>query len=121
MRRKILPLVLGGALSVAAIAPAAAAPPDAVTFAGGLVNVVVQNVLNDSLNDVVDASDSLNNALQNVAQNARILNGLEVRIVDVLNDLDVNVSDINITVLENGDVLVTVLGTGGIIDTITFS
>ena len=119
MRRKmLLPLILGGALSVAAVAPAAAAP---VTVSGGLVNLVVQNVLNNSLNDVVDVSDSLNNALQNVAQNARILNGLTVTVENVLNDLNVNVSDINVEVLENGDVVVTVLGTGGIIDTITFS
>ena len=85
------------------------------------MNVVVQNVLNDSLNDVVDISDSLNNALQNVLQNARILNGLEVRIQDVLNDLSVTVTDVNITVLDNGDIQVVVLGAGGtIIDTITF-
>ena len=121
MRRRLLPFVLGGALSIAAIAPAMAAPPPTVTFAGGLVNVVVQNVLNDSLNDVVDISDSLNNALQNVLQNARILNGLEVTIQNVLNNLNVNVSDINIEVLENGDIVVTVLGTGGIIETITLT
>ncbi len=118
MRRKILPFILGGALSIAAVVPAAAAP---TVVSGGLVNLVVQNVLNNSLNDVVDVSDSLNNALQNVAQNARILNGLTVTVENVLNNLNVNVSDINVEVLDNGDVLVTVLGTSGIIDTITFS
>ena len=127
MRRKLLlPLVLGGALTVAAVAPAAAAPPTAVTTASGLVNVVVQAVLNNvailnnSLNDVVEVNinDSLNNALQNVLQNARILNGLEVTIENVLNDLNVNVSDIEINVANDG-IVVTVLGTGGIIDTIT--
>jgi hypothetical protein len=127
MRRKLLlPLVLGGALTVAAVAPAAAAPPTTVATAGGLVNVVVQAVLNNvailnnSLNDVVEVNinDSLNNALQHVLQNARILNGLEVTIENVLNDLNVNVSDIEINVANDG-IVVTVLGTGGIIDTIT--
>ena len=94
MRRKFLPFILGGALSVAAIAPVAAAPPTAVTAANGLVNVVVQAVidqvdvdvlndaLNNSLNDVIEVNidDSLNNALQNVLQNARILNGLELTV-----------------------------------------
>ena len=127
MRRKLLlPLVLGGALTVAAVAPAAAAPPTAISAASGLVNVVVQavlnnvDILNNSLNDVVEVNinDSLNNALQNVLQNARILNGLEVTIENVLNDLNVNVSDIEINVANDG-IVVTVLGTGGIIDTIT--
>lgn len=123
MRRKLLlPLILGGALSVAAVAPAAAVPPATVTFTGGLVNVVIQNVLNNSLNDVIDINDSFNNALQNVLQNARILNNLEVTIQNVLNNLNVTVSDVNITVLENGDIVVVVLGAGGtIIDTITLA
>ena len=131
MRRKILPFILGGALSIAAIAPAAAAPPTAITAANGLVNVVVQalidqidvDVLNDSLNnslnDVVEVNinDSLNNALQNVLQNARILNGLTVTVENVLNDLNVNVSDIDIDVANDG-IVITVLGAGGIADTI---
>lgn len=126
MRRKILPYILGGALSIAAIGPAAAAPPTAVTAANGLVNVVVQAVLsrvailNNSLNDVVEVNvnDSLNNALQNVLQNARILNGLEVTVENVLNNLSVNVSDVDISVADDG-IVITVLGTGGIVDTIT--
>ena len=132
MRRKmLLPLILGGTLSVAAVAPAAAAPPDAITAANGLVNVVVQavidqvdvdvlnNSLNNSLNDVVEVNinDSLNHALQNVLQNARILNGLTVTVENVLNDLNVNVSDIVVTVAEEG-IVVNVLGGGGIADTI---
>jgi len=126
MRRKLLlPLILGGALSVAAIGPAAAAPPVAVAT-GGLVNVVVQavltntNILTDSLNGGVvnvDIDDSLNNALQNVLQNARIANGLEITIQDVLNDLNINVSDIEVNVANDG-IVVTVLGAGGIVDTI---
>lgn len=125
MNKKILPFFLGGALAVAAVAPAAAARPTAVG-AGGLVNVVVQAVLTNTniLTDVVDGGvvnvdidDSLNNALQNVLQNARIANGLEVRIFDLLNDLNVNVSDIEINVANDG-IVVTVLGAGGIVDTI---
>ena len=121
MRRKILPFILGGALSVAAIVPAAAAPPQVnVATAGGLVGVVVQAVLNDvdilnnSLNDVVEVNinDSLNNLLQNALQNADIdvLNGLEVRIENVLNNLNVNVSDIDVEILENGNIQISVLG-----------
>lgn len=131
MRRKILPFVLGGALSIAAIAPAAAAPPTGFAGAAGLVNVVVQailddvdvDLLNNSLNDLtitVDIDDTLNNALQNVLQNARILNGLEVTIENVLNDLVVNLEDIEIEVAEGG-IVVNVLSAGGIVDTITLS
>ena len=121
MRRKILPFILGGALSIAAVVPAAAAPPQVnVATAGGLVGVVVQavlnnvDILNNSLNDVVEVniSDSLNNLLQNALQNADIdvLNGLEVRIENVLNNLNVNVSDIDVEILENGNIQINVLG-----------
>jgi hypothetical protein len=126
MRRKLLPLVLGGALSIAAVVPAAAAPPTAVTGASGLVNVVVQAVvdqidvdaLNNSLNNLlqeginVDIDDSLNNALQNVLQNARIANGLAVTLENILNDLDVNVEDVTVTVADGG-IVINVLGAGG--------
>src|SRR5688572_23218251 len=129
MRRKLLPLILGGALSVAAVAPAAAAPPTAIAGAAGLVNVIVQAVidqvnvavlndaLNNSFNDVVEVNidDSLNNALQNAFQNARILNGLTVTIENVLNDLNVNVEDVTVTVIDGG-VSINILGAGGVID-----
>ena len=120
-RRKLLPFILGGALSVAAVGSVSAAPPTGVVAGTGLVNVVLNNVdiLRNSLNDVVDVdiNDSLNNALQNVLQNARILNGLEVTIENLLNNLNVNVSDIDIDVASDG-IVITVLGTGGIVDTI---
>lgn len=120
--KKILPFILGGALSIAAVAPAAAAPPVGVVTGTGLVNVVLNNVdiLNNSANDAIDVniSDSLNNALQNALQNANILNGLTVSIENVLNNLNVNVSDINIEVANEG-IVITILGTGGIVDTIT--
>ena len=125
--KKILPFILGGALAVATVGPAAAAPPVGVAT-GGLVNAVVQVVLdnvailNNSANDFIEVniSDSLNNALQNVLQNARIANGLEVTIQDILNDLNVNVSDIEINVANDG-IVITVLGTGGLVDTITLA
>ena len=121
MRRKILPFILGGALSIAAVAPAAATHQANAAVANGLIGVVVQNVLNNSLNDVVDINDSLNNLLQNALQNADILNDLEVRIFNILNNLNVNVSDITISV-DNNDIVVTVLGAGGtIIETLTIS
>lgn len=120
--KKILPFILGGALSIAAVAPAAAAPPVGVVTGTGLVNVVLNNVdiLNNAANDAIDVniSDSLNNALQNALQNANILNGLTVSIENVLNNLNVNVSDINIEVANEG-IVITILGTGGIVDTIT--
>ena len=119
MRRKILPFILGGALAIGAVAPAAAAP-SANSLTNALVGVTVQAVLNnvDILNDsannliTVDINDSFNNLLQNALQNADIdvLNGIEVRIENVLNNLNVNVSDINVEILENGNVQISVLG-----------
>jgi hypothetical protein len=123
MRRKILPFILGGALSIAAIAPTAAAPPTTLTGGAiGLVNVVVQavvqniEILNNSEVDVitVQIDDSLNN----------LLRGANIQILqDVLNnslnnlDLDVTIQDIQVV---NGDIVVNVLGAGGTVDTIIF-
>ena len=128
MRRRIAPFILAGALSIAAVAPAAAAPPTTVTVAGGLVNVLVGvvlrnvDILNNSLNDVIEVNinDSLNNLLQNALQNADILNGLTVTLENILNNLNVNVSDINIEVIE-GDVVVTILGATGLTDIIVLN
>ena len=127
MRRKLLPLILGGALAIAAVAPAAAAPNN-VSFQRALVGVTVQalvqnvDVLNNSANDFIDVdiNDSLNNLLQNALQNADIdiLNGVEVTVENVLNNLNVNISDIDIELAEEG-IVITVLGAGGIVDTIT--
>ncbi|CAN5578519.1 hypothetical protein BH23CHL10_BH23CHL10_07850 [soil metagenome] len=100
MRRRILPFVLGGALSIAAIAPAAAAP-SINSPVGGLVNVIVQ--VEDSLNDNtvqvlnVDISNSLNRLLQNALQNADIdvlTNSLNNLLRNV--DIDVTVTDITV-------------------------
>jgi hypothetical protein len=121
----LLPLILGGALSVAAVAPAAAVPPQVnVATASGLVGIAVQavlnnvDILNNSLNDVVEVNinDSLNNLLRNA--DIDLLSGIEVTVENVLNNLNVNVSDIDIEVAEEG-IVITILGTGGIVDTIT--
>ena len=130
MRRKLLPFVLGGALSIAAVVPAAAAPNN-TSVTNALIGVTVQaalenvDILNNSLHDLVDVNvnDSLNNLLQNALQNADIdiLNGVEVRIENVLNNLNVNVSDVNVEIID-GDVVVTLLGgtiTNPTVDTIT--
>ena len=98
MRRKLLPLILGGALSVAAVAPAAAARPDNVQLGGaaGLVAAVVQvaanvedvEVLNNSLNNLLRNADIdiLNNVLNNSVNQNDILSNIDIRIIDVLND-----------------------------------
>jgi len=116
MRRKILPFILGGALAVASVAPAAAAPPVNAGGAAGLIAAVVQVAVDveDSLNfeevRVITLEDSVNNALQNAFQNADI-NVLNNAIQNILNrnDVDVTVQDITIV---GDDLQITVLGTG---------
>lgn len=116
MPRKILPFILGGALSIAAIAPAAAAPPTNAGGAAGLIAAVVQVAVNveDSLNDnevrIITLEDSLNNALQNAFQNADI-NVLNNAVQNILNNNDVDVTVTDITVVGD-DLIITVLGTG---------
>ncbi len=110
MRRKILPFILGGALSVAALGPVAAAPPVG-QFAGaaGLVNVIVQAVvqniaiLNDSEVNVirVDVNNSLNNLLRNAD-----IDVLTNFLNNSLNNLNVTIQDIQVV---NGDIVITLL------------
>ncbi len=101
MRRRILPFVLGGALSIAAIAPAAAAP-SINSPVGGLVNVIVQ--VEDSLNDNtvevlrVTISNSLNRLLQNAFQNADI-DVLTNSLNNLLRNADIDVTVTDITVV----------------------
>jgi ABC-type methionine transport system permease subunit len=122
--RRLLPFVLAAGLSVAAVAPAAAAPQTNIAAGGGLISVVVQavlnnvDVLNNSLNDVIEVNinDSLNNALQNVLQNADI-DVLNNSLNNVLNNLNIDVTVTDITVIGDS-VVVTVLGAGGVADTI---
>lgn len=127
MRRKILPFILGGALSIAAVAPAAAASINSPI--GGLVNAVVQveNLLNDSLNDNtvnvlnVTITDSLNRLLQNAFQHADIdvlTNAVQNNLNNLDLDVDVTVTDITVV----GDsIVITVLGTTGVADEIHLS
>ncbi|MGQ0608133.1 MAG: hypothetical protein ACT4OQ_06710 [Chloroflexota bacterium] len=126
LMRRILPFVLAAGLSVAAVAPAAAAPTNASAtraLVGLTVQAIVQNVdlLNNSLNDVIDVniSDSLNNLLQNALQNADI-DVLNDSLNNVLNNLDVDVTVTDITVVGDS-IVITVLGTGGVIDTIVLA
>ena len=118
MRKKILPFILGGALSVAAIAPAAAAPSINSPI-GGLVNVVAQleNVLNNNVVEVIpiNISNSLNNLLQNAFQHADI-DVLRNAVQNILNNNDVDVTVTDITVV--GDSIVISVLSG---DTIVLS
>ena len=98
MRRKILPLILGGALAVAAVAPAAAAPPANRQLGGaaGLIAAVVQvavatediNILNNSLNNLLRNADIdvLNNILNNSVNNNDILSNIDIELDRVLSD-----------------------------------
>jgi hypothetical protein len=100
MRRKLLPLILGGALSVAAVAPAAAADCEINRGgAAGLVAAVVQAnvcdvfILNNSLNNLLRNADI--HVLENILNNSPILS---------FNDVDVDVD------IEDNIITVTILG-----------
>jgi hypothetical protein len=118
MRRRILPLILGGALAVAAVTPAAAARSVQSGGAAGLVAAVVQvavttddvNIANHSLNNLLRNADIdvLNNILNNSVNQNTILSNIDIRIVDVLNDNTVIVSVLSgpITPIEVGQLTV---------------
>ena len=112
MRRKILSLIMGGALSIAAIAPAAAANPQCETTGGrggaaaliALVNANVSgvgitlcdidvNVLNNSLNNLLRNADV--DVLSNILNNSPILNNslnnLTITVTNVLNGININI------------------------------
>ena len=103
MRRKILPLVLGGLLSVAAIAPVAAARPETVQLGGaaGLVAAVVQVAADVETGDIVTVTvtDSLNNLLQNSDIDVNILRNV---LNNALQNADIDVQVSNISVLGSG-------------------
>ena len=105
MRRKILSFVLGSTLAIAAVAPAAAAPPDNVQLGGaaGLVAAVVQVADTVDIETISIANNSLNNLLQNA--DIDVLNNIlnnSVNNNDVLNDVNVTVAGTTITVLSGG-------------------
>ena len=100
MRRKILPFILGGALAIGAVAPAAANNHQPVNQ-GAVQNALVGLILQAAIRDV--DVNILNNALNNILQNADI---------DVLNNSlnnllqNVNVEDVEITVIGDDVTLV---------------
>ncbi len=116
MRRKILPFLLAGALSIAAVAPAAAqtgqcnlpAAPQRGGAAGlvALVQAVVNanvgvaacdiDVLNNSLNNLLQNANI--NALNNILNNSPFLNDLTITVSNVANGLQINVLGGGITV-----------------------
>lgn len=99
MRRKILPFILGGALAVASVAPAAASHRDQhqVGGAAGLVAAVVQ--LQDVDVTLVEANRSLNNLLRNA--DIDVLNNV---LNNTLRDADIDITLENI--LNENDVVV---------------
>ena len=97
MRRKLLPLVLGGALSIAAVAPAATATCTVERGgAAGLVAAVVQAnvcdvyVLNNSLNNLLRNADI--HVLENILNNSPILSYNDVDISRVVSDNQIAIS-----------------------------
>jgi hypothetical protein len=110
MRRKFLPLILGGALAIAAVAPAAASNhqtvnQDAVQRA--LVGLIVQAAVRDV--ELVTLRDSLNNLLRDADIDVNLLN-------ESLNNIlqNVNVSDNTITVIGD-DLQLTVAILSGVV------
>jgi hypothetical protein len=106
MRRKLLPLILGGALSIAAVAPAAAGHTAChVDNRGGAAALValVQaqvnagvvvcdvNVLNNSLNNLLRNADI--NVLRNILNNSPFLNDWTITVTDndILNQIQINI------------------------------
>jgi len=103
MRRKLLSLIMGGALSIAAVAPAAAATECTNVGRGGLASLVALvnvNVGGVGVNACEIDVDILNNSLNNLLRNADI---------DVLNNI-LNNSLNNSPILSNNDVSVVVAG-----------
>lgn len=102
MRRKILSLLLGSTLAIAAVAPAAAATCDVGPGgAAALVALVNANVQANALCDVSVLNNSLNNLLQNadihvlenILNHSPILNNWTITVShnDILNQLEINV------------------------------
>lgn len=120
MRRKLLPLILGGALSIAAVAPAAAAGnPDcdvqnagrggaaalvALVNANVLANVGVNacdiDVLNNSLNNLLRNADI--HVLENILNNSPFLNDFVISVGPTLNGVQVNIlgGGVNLTEID---------------------
>lgn len=110
MRRKILPFILGGAMAVATVAPAAAAHTDQLNVqrggAAGLIAAVVQVAANAETGDIltVTVNDSLNNLLQNADIDVNILRNV---LNNALRDADIDVTITDIRLLSTGDLAIT--------------
>ena len=115
MRRKILPFILGGALSIAALVPVAAtshtncvtdvsrggaaaliALVQANVLAGVTACDIDVNVLNNSLNNLLQNADI--HVLENILNNSPILNDLTITVENVLNGVQINVLGGGVTV-----------------------
>lgn len=104
MRRRILPFILGGALAVTAVAPAAASNHNTQSQVGGAAGVVAA-VVQLQVNDV-DVR-VLNNALNNVLRDADI--DLTINAANnILQNADIDVTVTDITVVD-GDLIVMLL------------
>lgn len=119
--RRLLPFVLAAGLSVAAVAPAAAAPSatglaNAQGLIAAAVNAIVQveDTLNDNVVNVlnIDVSNSLNNLLRNA--NIEVLTNV---LNNSLNNLSVDITVQDITVVGDS-IVITVLGATGVADRI---
>src|SRR5919106_4911056 len=110
MRRSILSLIMGGALAVAAVAPAAAQTECTNVGRGGaaaLVALVNANVSGVGVNACEIDVDVLNNSLNNLLRNADI-HVLE----NILNHSPIlSGNDIDVNVIGN-DIVISVLGAG---------
>ena len=108
MRRKILPLILGGLLTLAAVAPASAATCTNLPQRGGaagLVALVLQaqvqaceidiDVLKNSLNNLLQNADI--DVLNNILNNSPFLNNVTITVVG--DDLVVSVLSAPILVI----------------------
>lgn len=112
MRRKILPFILGGALSIAAIAPAAASHTgqhvDQRAGAAGLIAAVLQVAADIDVGEVRVITVEIDRSLNNLLRNADILNNV---LNNLLRNADIDVTITDITVVGD-DLVITVLGTG---------
>jgi hypothetical protein len=120
MRRKLLSLVLGGMLSVAVAAPAAAQEECTNVGRGGaaaLVALVNANVSGVGVNACHIDIDVLNNSLNNLLRNADI-HVLE----NILNNSPIlSGNDVDVNVIGN-DIVISVLGAGAALpDVITIT
>lgn len=105
MRRKILPFILGGALAVGAVAPAAATHTtqhvNQQAGAAGLIAAVLQVAANIETGDIEVIEIEIDRSLNNLLRNADILNNV---LNNLLRNADIDVVVTDISVVEIGGV-----------------